>query len=164
MALRFFRRSGSRVSIHNPVTAESVLGAPPVSGLTLCPLGQPEKATGHKSQIEPWLASTTTLLACAGNRKRRHHKKHESRRRENLKNLATHRRLDSTENRSAPSSRRGSISLDSPLYRTGLPPKYVLARSLPVFQEIRGQLGGSVLDPTNSFWPNVPSRTLVMCL
>src|SRR6516225_1376026 len=65
MALWFFRRSGSRVSIHNPVTAESVLRAPPVSGLTLCPLGQPEKAAGHESQIEPWLASTTTLLACA---------------------------------------------------------------------------------------------------
>jgi len=75
MALWFFRRSGSRVSIHNPVTAESVLRAPPVSGLTICPLGQPEKATGHESQIEPWLASTTTLLACARNRKRRHHKK-----------------------------------------------------------------------------------------
>ena len=27
----------------------------PVSGLTLCPLGQPEKALGHESQMEPWL-------------------------------------------------------------------------------------------------------------
>ena len=54
--LRFFRRSGSRVSIQNPVTTESVLGAPPVSRLTICPLGQPEKAIGHESQIEPWLA------------------------------------------------------------------------------------------------------------
>jgi transposase len=36
---RLFRRSGSRVSIHNPVTAESVLGAPPVSRETLGPLG-----------------------------------------------------------------------------------------------------------------------------
>src|SRR5215472_5565778 len=56
MALWFFQRSGSRVSIHNRVTAESVLRAPPVSGLTLCPLGQPEKAIGLESQIEPWLA------------------------------------------------------------------------------------------------------------
>ena len=26
-----------------------------VSLLTLCPLGQPNKAIGHESQIEPWL-------------------------------------------------------------------------------------------------------------
>ncbi len=26
-----------------------------VSGVTLCPLGHPEKAIGHESQIEPWL-------------------------------------------------------------------------------------------------------------
>ena len=26
-----------------------------VTVLTLCPLGQPEKAIGHESQIEPWL-------------------------------------------------------------------------------------------------------------
>ena len=29
---------------------------------TLCPLGQPEKAIGHESLIEPWLALTTELL------------------------------------------------------------------------------------------------------
>jgi hypothetical protein len=39
-----------------------VLRAPRVSLLTLCPLAQPEKAIGHESQIEPWLALTTTLL------------------------------------------------------------------------------------------------------
>ena len=119
MALWFFRRSGSRVSIHNPVTAESVLRAPPVSGLTICPLGQPEKATGHESQIEPWLASTTTLLACARNRKRRHRKKDESLPRENPKSLATRRGLETSGIQSAPSSRRGDVSLDFPLIEPG---------------------------------------------
>jgi hypothetical protein len=33
-----------------------VLRAPRVSRLTICPLGQPEKAIGLESQIEPWLA------------------------------------------------------------------------------------------------------------
>jgi hypothetical protein len=39
-----------------PLRAESVLRAPPVSWLTLCPLGQPEKAIGLEPQIELWLA------------------------------------------------------------------------------------------------------------
>ena len=29
---------------------------------TICPLGQPNKAIGHESQIEPWLAIASTLL------------------------------------------------------------------------------------------------------
>ncbi len=33
-----------------------MLRAPPVSWLTICPLGQPEKAIGLEPQIEPWLA------------------------------------------------------------------------------------------------------------
>src|SRR5262245_12854902 len=47
----------SRVSIHKAVRAESVLRAPPVSWLTICPLAQPEKAIGYEPQIEPWLAT-----------------------------------------------------------------------------------------------------------
>ena len=54
MAGWFSRRSGSRVSIHNPVRLACF--EHPVFRETLCPLGQPEKAIGEKSQIEPWLA------------------------------------------------------------------------------------------------------------
>ncbi len=32
---------------------------------TVCPLGQPKKAIGHESQIEPWLAIASTLLESA---------------------------------------------------------------------------------------------------
>jgi hypothetical protein len=42
-------RSGSRESIHFRVR-------PPVSRGTVCSLGQPNKAVGHESPIEPWLA------------------------------------------------------------------------------------------------------------
>jgi hypothetical protein len=41
-------RQGSRVSIQGM--------SRPVSLPTLCPLGQPNKAIGLESQIEPWLA------------------------------------------------------------------------------------------------------------
>src|SRR5579859_7550147 len=55
MAYRFFRRSGSRASIRNPVRRNGCFGQR-VSRETLCPLGQPEKVIGRESQIEPWLA------------------------------------------------------------------------------------------------------------
>ena len=42
-----------------------MLRAPTISWLTICPLGQPEKAIGRESQIEPWLAFANTLLAGA---------------------------------------------------------------------------------------------------
>jgi len=44
-----------------------------VSGNTLGPLGQPEKAMGHESQIEPWspLEHRSALLASELNRLRR---------------------------------------------------------------------------------------------
>jgi hypothetical protein len=42
-------RSGSRVSIHEGLGVR-------VSRGTVCSLGQPNKAIGHESQIEPWLA------------------------------------------------------------------------------------------------------------
>ena len=50
----FSRRSGSRVSIQNPVRPRA--SGTKVFRETLCPLGQPEKAIGHEPQIEPWLA------------------------------------------------------------------------------------------------------------
>jgi len=36
-----------------------------VSRATVCLLGQPNKAIGHESQIEPWLAIANPLLASA---------------------------------------------------------------------------------------------------
>ena len=49
-----------------------MLRAPRVSLLTLCPLAQPEKAIGHESQIEPWLALTTPLLDASETDERRY--------------------------------------------------------------------------------------------
>ena len=49
-----------------------MLRAPRVSLATLCPLAQPEKAIGHESQIELWLALTTTLLDASETDERRY--------------------------------------------------------------------------------------------
>ena len=49
-----------------------MLRAPRVSLLTLCPLAQPEKAIGHESQIELWLAITTPLLDASETDERRY--------------------------------------------------------------------------------------------
>src|ERR1700686_1163469 len=58
----FSRRSGSRVSIHNPL--RRALRVPSrVFRETLCPLGQPEKAIGEKSQIELALHKPLCLSA-----------------------------------------------------------------------------------------------------
>jgi hypothetical protein len=51
----FSRRSGSRVSINKTVRLRMCFKHQ-VFRETLFPLGQPEKAIGEKSQIEPWLA------------------------------------------------------------------------------------------------------------
>src|SRR5215472_15588440 len=45
---------GSRASLHSACRHQSVL-MHEVSGLTLCPLGEPKKAIGLEPQIEPWL-------------------------------------------------------------------------------------------------------------
>jgi hypothetical protein len=55
---RLTERSGSRVSILGGFRHT-------VSRATVCPLGQPKKAIGRESQIEPWLASANRLLAGA---------------------------------------------------------------------------------------------------
>jgi hypothetical protein len=64
MACRFFRRSGSRASIRNPVRRNGCFGER-VSRETLCPLGQPEKVIGRESQttrIDPNILSNLSLL------------------------------------------------------------------------------------------------------
>ena len=83
MVRRFFRRSGSKVSIQQHLRHRSVLRAPQVSLLTLCPLAQPEKAIGHESQIEPWLTLTTTLLDASETDERRYASKMNLENREN---------------------------------------------------------------------------------
>ena len=62
------------MSIHKPVTAESVLRAPPVSRETLCPLGQPEKAIRPRASDRTMVGTLPpTLLARVRHCRRRHH-------------------------------------------------------------------------------------------
>ena len=61
LASRFSKRSGSRESIQ-PSRRQHVCLRHEVSLLTLCPLGQPKKAIGHESQIEPWLTPKRNRL------------------------------------------------------------------------------------------------------
>ena len=51
---------------------ETVLRAPTISWLTICPLGQPEKAIGFEPQIELWLALCNRTACRIRNRRRRH--------------------------------------------------------------------------------------------
>ena len=55
MSSDFWRRSGSRESIHRKFRLCVLPHL--VSGPTLCPLGQPQKAIGHESLIGPWLST-----------------------------------------------------------------------------------------------------------
>src|SRR3984885_11269107 len=108
------RRSGSRVSIHNRVRLNRCLEHQ-VSRVTLCPLGQPEKAIGRESQIEPWLASTTALLAASENKtSNRHHDEFAEKQRPH--------RLVATRAgcREALQSRGEVFLFDIPFYRTPL--------------------------------------------
>src|SRR6266478_1639403 len=92
-----------------------------VSRLTICPLGQPEKAIGLEPQIELWLAFLLPPY-CLSHRKPKasSRQQHESAKKENPKNRSTLHGLESRAKIFAPSSRRGIFSLDSPLYRTWL--------------------------------------------
>src|ERR1700688_4898571 len=56
---------------------------------------------------------------------------HDSAKKENPKSLPTLHGLESRAKIFAPSSRRGIFSLDSPLYRTRLPDKWIFARPIP---------------------------------
>jgi hypothetical protein len=58
VANRFWRRSGSRVSINRRALGTGATEP------TLCPLGQPEKAIDYESLIEPWLAPYNYSAAC----------------------------------------------------------------------------------------------------
>ena len=67
----FLRRSGSRESIQRRKLGSACLRHL-VSGPTLCPLGQPEKAIGHESLIGPWLATLQpSRLSVSGTEGRR---------------------------------------------------------------------------------------------
>src|ERR1035437_10193247 len=83
MACWFSRRSGSRVSIHKTVRLRGCFGHQ-VFRETLCPLGQPEKAIGEKSPIEPWLATAQPrCLSASGTEGRRYDSTMNLRRKEN---------------------------------------------------------------------------------
>jgi hypothetical protein len=107
----FSRRSGSRVSIFKPVRPSACFEHQ-VFRETLCPLGQPEKAIGEKSQIEPWLAlhNHSACLRQQPNGVIRQH--HESAAKEASQSLVTILGLDGKTIYSAPSGRRRSIFLD----------------------------------------------------
>ncbi len=49
-----------------------MLRAPSISWLTICPLGQPEKAIGFEPQIELWLALCNRTACRIRTRRRRH--------------------------------------------------------------------------------------------
>jgi len=89
----FSRRSGSRVSIRNPVRLRVLFGHQ-VSRETLCPLGQPEKAIGEKSPIEPWLALHNHSACCVRNRRASFREHHESAGKETPQSLVPLRGLD----------------------------------------------------------------------
>ena len=93
-----------------------MLRAPQVSLLTLCPLAQPEKAIGHESQIEPWLALTTTLLDASETDERRYARKMNLENRENRGSSYQYMGWMSER-----ISLGGVFFLDIPSYRTMLP-------------------------------------------
>ncbi len=69
LASRFSKRSVSRESIQPDCRLHRCLRHQ-VSLLTLCPLGQPKKAIGRESEIEPWLThAQRNRLACPRFRK-----------------------------------------------------------------------------------------------
>src|ERR1700688_3033096 len=117
MGCWFSRRSGSRVSIQNPV--RHVLWHQ-VFRETLCPLGQPEKAIGEKPQIEPWLALHNHSACCARNRRASFRRHHESAEKETPQSLVPLLGLDGKH--LVFRRRRGGICLDIPFYRTALSP------------------------------------------
>src|SRR6266478_4898022 len=90
-----------------------------VSRLTICPLGQPEKAIGLEPQIELWLAFLLPPYCLSHQKpKASSRQQHESAKKENPKNRSTLHGLESWAQIFAPSSRGRAFSLDSPLYRT----------------------------------------------
>ena len=91
-----------------------------VSRETLCPLGQPEKAIGEKSPIEPWLALHNHSACCVRNRRASLREHDESAEKEQSQSLVTLLGLDGKTIFPVPYRRGGAISLDIPFYRTGL--------------------------------------------
>ena len=85
-----------------------------VSRETVCPLGQPEKAIGEQSQIESWLAlhnHTACRVETEGHR-------YDITMELGATELKASHRNTGLDDEIA-SSRRGSVFLDIPFYRTG---------------------------------------------
>jgi hypothetical protein len=120
-----------------------VLRAPRVSQLTLCPLGQPEKAIGHESLIEPWLTLTTTLLDASETDERRYASKMNLENRENHGSSYQYMGWMSETLRLPVAG--GVFFLDIPFYRTML---HALWRSETIRQPqaIQHAMGDVMLD------------------
>src|ERR1700751_1796290 len=115
--------------------------APTISWLTICPLGQPEKAIGLEPQIEPWSAISPTVLLVASETEASSRQQHDSAKKETPKSLPTLPRLESRAKIFAPSGRRGVFSLDSPLYRTAVTGEVEIGSTVPGSSgRARGQL------------------------
>jgi hypothetical protein len=127
----FLRRSGSRESIHRKFRL--CVRRHLVSGSTLCPLGQPQKAIGHESLIGPWLPiEQPPRLSVFRSPGRRHDHRHENARNRNpesrcccarSKTISQERdhclRLGAECTKaSAAASGRRKMSLNIPSYRT----------------------------------------------
>jgi hypothetical protein len=83
---------------------------------TLCPLGQPEKAIGYEPPIEPWLALPQPACLFASDTERRRHDCAMNPGKSEI--TAPHRHTGLDDN--TPSSRRRSVFLTYPFYRTAL--------------------------------------------
>src|SRR6267143_4530568 len=94
-----------------------------VSRLTICPLGQPEKAIGLEPQIEPWLPPDNRTACCVISQTTSSRQRDESGETEQSRILTSIHGLDVRRNFFAPSSRGRTFFLDIPLYRTRKPDK-----------------------------------------
>ena len=102
------------MSIQNPVRLRVLRGTKSLDE-TLCPLGQPEKAIGQESRIEPWLA-LHNQSACLRQRSTVSLPQHdESAETAKSQSLVTLLGLDDN----TLSSRSEAIFIDIPFYRTG---------------------------------------------
>src|SRR5450755_4730299 len=137
MSSDFWRRSGSRESIRRKYRLRVLRHL--ASVITLCPLGQPQKAIGHESLIGPWLPILQPpRLSVLRSPERRHDHRHETagNRNQSLAAVALDPRRSTSDRErclgwgaectkaSAAASWRRRMSLDIPSYRTsGLPTK-----------------------------------------
>src|SRR5260370_11408274 len=94
-----------------------------VSRLTICPLGQPEKAIGLEPQIEPWLTPYDHTACPRSEAEGRRHPSKMNHGKGKITGPHSMKWAGCQDQLSASSSRRRSVSLDIPFYRTRKPDK-----------------------------------------